>query len=387
MKLPTSRGKRLPPKKFKGKNIRTAIWKKREVDFIENEIVIKVAAGVDKESAAMEKIFSGKLKGAELIRPFDRFGMAVMQVKEGGDVIELCKGLNEIKEVEYAEPNLIDTISAVTPNDPDYGLQWHHPLINSPDAWDVETGNSGVLIAILDSGIAMSGAPPALSHPDLNDTTRFLIGPDLVNGDAYPRDDNGHGTHVAGLATAQSDNAIGVAGMSWNNRVYIVKVFDEFGAGSSTLFHDGVVEAVDYAVAHGYCCIINYSGSGPASVTKENAIIYAQAHNCFVVAAAGNDYGSPVSYPAAYSASYNNVMAVTATDSVDNFAGWSQQPFEHLTTWKSLPTRFQPLHYIFGKVLLVILSPFRCSGTPGSKTRLPLPGVWQHDIQHRMLLL
>ncbi|MEJ2690514.1 MAG: hypothetical protein P8130_11300 [Deltaproteobacteria bacterium] len=146
MKLPTSRGKRLPPKKFKGKNIRTAIWKKREVDFIENEIVIKVAAGVDKESAAMEKIFSGKLKGAELIRPFDRFGMAVMQVKEGGDVIELCKGLNEIKEVEYAEPNLIDTISAVTPNDPDYGLQWHHPLINSPDAWDVETGNSGVLL-------------------------------------------------------------------------------------------------------------------------------------------------------------------------------------------------------------------------------------------------
>lgn len=325
MKLPTSRGKRLPPKKFKGKNIRTAIWKKREVDFIENEIVIKVAAGVDKESAAMEKIFSGKLKGAELIRPFDRFGMAVMQVKEGGDVIELCKGLNEIKEVEYAEPNLIDTISAVTPNDPDYGLQWHHPLINSPDAWDVETGNSGVLIAILDSGIAMSGAPPALSHPDLNDTTRFLIGPDLVNGDAYPRDDNGHGTHVAGLATAQSDNAIGVAGMSWNNRVYIVKVFDEFGAGSSTLFHDGVVEAVDYAVAHGYCCIINYSGSGPASVTKENAIIYAQAHNCLVVAAAGNDYGSPVSYPAAYSASYNNVMAVTATDSADNFAGYSNK--------------------------------------------------------------
>ena len=326
MILPSSKeGKAIPENKILGKKIKTGIWKKQEVEYVEGEILLKVPPGKDKDSSFMKRIFSGDLKNAKIKRAFDRFGLSKITVDDKVDIMELCAKLNENKVVEYAEPNFVDKISATVPNDTLYPQQWHHPLINSPDAWDVETGNNSVLVTILDSGIPMTGSPATLSHPDLSDPTRILLGPDLVNGDAFPRDDCGHGTHVAGLASAQSNNSSGVTGMSWGNRLYIVKVFNEYGLGSSDLFHDGVVDAVDYAQAHGYTCIINYSGGGSASTTKENAVIYAQSHNCLLVAAAGNDNGGAVRYPAAYSAAYNNVIAISATDSTDTFAGYSNK--------------------------------------------------------------
>ncbi|HJH25602.1 MAG TPA: hypothetical protein C5S37_02255 [Methanophagales archaeon] len=66
-----------------------------------------------------------------------------------------------------------------------------------------------MLIAVLDTGIPMDGTPPSLCHPDLNDPTRIILGHDYVNDDAYPRDDRGHGTHVTGIASAQTNNALG----------------------------------------------------------------------------------------------------------------------------------------------------------------------------------
>jgi len=307
--------------RISGKRILTGIWKKREIDFVENEIIVKFAVDKSTEKATLDRLLEAELKGGKLIRPLDRFGVGTFSVE--GDVLKIAEALHRHPEVVFAEPNVVDRPAVTVPNDTDYGSQWALPLIGMPDAWDVERGSTGVVIAIIDSGIPMQGAPLALSHPDLNDATRVVLGHDLVNGTTTPRDDFGHGTHVAGIASAQSNNAAGIAGVTWNSLLYIIKVFDVNGNGTSQRFHDGVVEAVDYADAHGLRLVINYSGGGAVAALKEQAVIYARNHNAVVVAAAGNDNGGPVIYPAAYSSTYDNVIAVSATTSTDALASYS----------------------------------------------------------------
>jgi hypothetical protein len=320
MVLPSS--KKQGQDKVGGKKILTGIWRKRQIDYVDGEVVLKLSVDKSQEKATMDRLLGAELKGAKVIRPFDRFNVGVVQVD--GDVIKACEALHGVAGIAFAEPNMVDRACATVPTDASYAAeQWSLPLIGMPDAWDIERGEPTVMIAIVDSGIPMTGTPLVLSHPDLNDTTRILLGNDLVNGTATPRDDCGHGTHVAGIATAQSNNATGIAGVSWNTLLYVVKVFDSTGHGTSQRFHDAVVEAVDYADAHGLRCVINYSGGGGEALLKEQAVTYARDHNAVVVAAAGNDYGGSVIFPAAYSATYDNVIAVSATDAADVLAGYS----------------------------------------------------------------
>lgn len=308
--------------KVNGKKILTGIWRKRQIDYVENEIVIKLSTDKTKEKAILEKLQASELKGAKIIRPFDRFGVGMFHID--GDVLKICESLKRHPEVTFAEPNIVDRAAVTVPNDTEYASrQWALPLIGMPEAWDIEQGSPGVMIAIVDSGIPMQGSPLALSHPDLNDMGRIILGNDLVSNTATPRDDFGHGTHVAGIASAQSNNATGIAGVSWNSLLYIVKVFDSNGNGTSQRFHDAVIEAVDYAQTHGLRLVINYSGGGAQAALKEQAVIYARNHQAVVVAAAGNDYAGNVIFPAAYSASYDNVLAVSATDSADAIANYS----------------------------------------------------------------
>ena len=97
----------------------------------------------------------------------------------------------------------------VTPDDTRYSEQWAFPKISAEPAWDRETGANNVLIAVLDTGISLQNG--ALTHPDLDDAARYLLGTDFVSDDAVPEDGFGHGTHVAGTAGAESNNAQGVA--------------------------------------------------------------------------------------------------------------------------------------------------------------------------------
>jgi thermitase len=216
MLLPeVAKGAIAPKMKFKGKKVEKGIWKKREVEFVSGEILIK--PGKDRDTAFQEKLFSGDLKKAKHKRKFDRFGVGLIDAGDKIDVLKECERLEKNPEVEYAEPNMIDRIATTIPNDTGYPNQWALPMIDAPNAWDIETGNSNVLIAVLDTGIPMDGTPPSLCHPDLNDPTRIILGHDYINNDAYPRDDNGHGTHVAGIASAQTNNATGVAGLCWGS--------------------------------------------------------------------------------------------------------------------------------------------------------------------------
>ncbi|WP_305142692.1 S8 family peptidase [Geobacillus thermoleovorans] len=142
-------------------------------------------------------------------------------------------------------------------------------------------------VAIIDSGVD-------LTHPDL--TRRLLPGYNVLADDRSPNDENGHGTHVAGIIASQPNNGEGVAGMTWFNPIMAVKALNADGYGTSI----DVAKGIRWAVDHG-AKVINLSlGNYQPSSVLEEAIRYADAHDVVLVAASGNDSTSQASFPAAY---------------------------------------------------------------------------------------
>ena len=312
-----------PDENETAREVATGKWGRRNVEYLEGRVIIKFkrpAPDSDQASVAhtCAEVVS-ETAGAEVVRPPGERGRALLSVP-AGDVITIAKALNNRKDVEYAEPDVIDH-AAVIPSDPRYADQWAWPKVNAPAAWDLETGKTTVLIGIIDSGISMS-AGGSFDHPDLSDTSRITLGTDFVDG-GTPRDLNGHGTHVAGTAAASSNNGTGVSGMNWGSRLYICRTLDTNGSGSSADLADAIEEITDFAVANNLKAVINYSGGGGANQTKLDACNYASSRGMLVCAAAGNDNGGPVIWPAAYSTTVPGVIAVGSTTASDNVSGFS----------------------------------------------------------------
>jgi thermitase len=217
-----------------------------------------------------------------------------------GQVPERTACLNDSPHVEYAEPDWLAEVN-FTPNDPDYSTEQYGPQITQADlAWDITTGDSSVVVAVVDSGADFS-------HPDLQG--KLIAGYDYVNDDEDPSDDFGHGTHVTGTIAATPDNSEGVAGIGYDTRVLVVKVLDENGGGSYSRIVQGIIYAADQGAD-----IINLSlGGGAISLTLEDAVEYAWGKGALVVAAAGNESSDAPHYPA----SFEHALAVSATDHRD----------------------------------------------------------------------
>ncbi len=217
----------------------------------------------------------------------------------------IVEALNEDPRVEYAELDYV-VHATIVPDDPDLYLQWGLSKIQAPAAWDETTGSSDLVIAIVDTGVD-------LNHPDLND--KIVPGRDFVNDDYIAQDDHGHGTHVAGIAAAETNNSRGVAGVSWGARIMPIKVLRYDGDG----YYSDVARGVRYACNHG-AQIINLSlgGANPSSTLKD-ALEQAYADGCIIVAAAGNSGQDEIDYPARYA----EAIAVAATDQVDDHAAFS----------------------------------------------------------------
>lgn len=233
------------------------------------------------------------------------------------DVEKVAKEFEKDPNVEYASPNPIRRIF-LTPNDPKYvdypasENQWGLFRISAEAAWDYETGSDEV-IAVIDTGVRGT-------HEDLSG--KVLAGYDFVNNDADPSDDHGHGTHVAGIIGAITNNNLGIAGIDWNCKILPVKVFDRFGNGSALLSSYGIT----YAATMG-ADVINMSYGGTRRYSwEENAVKLAHdTYGCVLVAASGND-GIPLKYyPAAF---VTEVIAVAATATNDvkalysNYGDW-----------------------------------------------------------------
>jgi len=218
-------------------------------------------------------------------------------------------------DVLYAEPDYVVTMDTV-PNDPNYGSQWHYPKIGLPAAWDQTTGSATVIVAVVDTGVELTDTELASKI-----TSGANAGYDFVNGDADPTDDQGHGTHVAGTIAAETNNAVGVAGVCWACKIMPVKVLDGFGSGGML----EVAAGIDWARTHG-AKVVNLSlGSLGDSATLRDAVNNAYAAGVVVVGAAGNNAGDAdtsddyVLFPGAYP----NAIGVGATDSSDTIASFS----------------------------------------------------------------
>jgi subtilisin family serine protease len=177
----------------------------------------------------------------------------VVAVPRGTTASELARELARAPGVRSAEPDRWMRAQAL-PDDPGFPEQWslHNTGqmvgglpgtpgadISAPAAWDVTTGSSNVVVAVVDTGVSDQ-------HEDL----RANIDPrgiDWVDWDREPRDENGHGTHVAGIIAARGDNGTGIAGVSWGARILPLRVLDEDGWGEES----DIAEAVKYAVEQG----------------------------------------------------------------------------------------------------------------------------------------
>jgi thermitase len=242
---------------------------------------------------------------AEYVRTLYGSDVELWQVPEGSES-QIMERLNAEPTVEYAEPNYRVYAFDNVPNDPSFNKQWAHAIIESPAAWDVTTGSTGVTVAILDTGIDPS-------HPDL--ASKIVAGYDFVANDSNPRDENGHGTHVAGIAAAITNNGVGVAGVDWQARIMPVRILDYEGAG----WVSDMVSGIGWAKDHG-ADVLNLSLGGTYySSSAQTAINQAHSSGCLIVASMGNDGSGTPLYPAAY----NNVLAVAATGPSDSRAPYS----------------------------------------------------------------
>jgi thermitase len=217
--------------------------------------------------------------------------------------------------VVWATPDVTYRASR-TPSDPCFTAcgnaadgQVELRTIGAPAAWDLSTGSGAVTVAVLDT---LAEA----THPEL--AGKVTTGPDFVTNPCSGQTSAaGHGTAVAGIVGAHTDNGQGIAAMGWNTRVLSVGVLDACGIGSGAAIARGIRYAVDTGAR-----IVNMSLAGDASPVLADAVAYARSKGALVVAAAGNEAKTTPDYPAAYP----GVVAVAATDrEADGLASFSNR--------------------------------------------------------------
>lgn len=244
--------------------------------------------------------------GATVKRTARHGDFAEVRVPRGVDPDAFVERLSKERGVKSAEPNGLVHATTTSSNDPGFANQWGTRRINAPLAWDLSQG-FGVTVAVIDTGVD-------LAHPDLVGRVDTENDWDFVNSSDTARDDDGHGTHVAGIIAATLNNRLGVAGVAPGARVLPLKALDANGEGDFFT----VAQAIYYAAEN--ASVINMSlGSDEYSSVINNAIQYAISHDVVVIAASGNDSSSIVSYPARFA----GVVGVGSTNDGDARSSFS----------------------------------------------------------------
>lgn len=218
----------------------------------------------------------------------------IKQALEQNPVVEAVD-YNYLREASY------------TPNDPRFDEQWGPKKIRAPQAWEISEGE-GMDVAVVDTGIDSD-------HPDLQAKVaaqrNFVTKPES----SVAEDDNGHGTHVAGIPAAVTNNGTGIAGVCPGCNLLVAKVLNANGSGTDADIADGIIWAADNGAE-----VVNLSLGGPGESTPlKQAVNYAWRNGAVVAAAAGNSGDDTVMYPAAYA----NAIAVAATNQKDKRASFS----------------------------------------------------------------
>ncbi len=329
--------------------------------YVENQILVKLKAGVDLAADAREMaefIARPRGVGIEPLQEQNRGALYRVELDGSLSVEEAVERMSEDPRVEYAEPNYLLFPSAM-PNDSLFTQQWSlmntgafgtgkpGADISATRAWDLTTGSNDMVVAVIDTGVD-------LSHTDLAPNAWVNSRENPNNGvdddnNGYVDDKNGwnfvrnrpvtyedssadwHGTHVAGTIGAAGNNGIGVTGVAWRVKVMSLKFI-----GASTGNTADAVKAINYVMDQKKrgvnVRVINSSWGGTSgSTTLKSAIISAGNAGILFVCAAGNggndqsgdDLADAPYYPAAWSAEISSIIAVAAVDYTDRQADFT----------------------------------------------------------------
>jgi subtilisin family serine protease len=302
---------------------------KKLAEFSEGEIYIKVKSQFGKKIKSTTKILDVAAEVPFLVNTIaaSNFGMVEkpfsniknndlnniirVKLKDSDKIDEIIDKLKLEGYYDYVEKVPIRKIIS-TPNDTDFGSQWSLTKIKANQAWDVNPGGSPVVVAVIDNAIQTN-------HPDL--AANMVAGKDMSSAaDTDPNPPNAnfsHGTHVAGIVSAVTNNSLGIASAG-NNKVKIMPIKatpDNASFNSIYYGFEGIIWAVDNGAK-----IVSLSWGGPGYSSAEQEVIdYAYNNGVVVVAAAGNDNNDELSYPAAYS----HVISVASLDISDARSSFS----------------------------------------------------------------
>lgn len=296
-------------------------------------------------SKAFESIFGEKLKEVRQVGDFNKTNSLYIPLNNDVEVDQKLKELKALKEVLYAEPDYEASGSSfkgqssktTTPNDTYFSKQWGlrndgsmtgiGPVKVNADvdmdlAWDIETGDPNLTVAVIDSGFKMDHPELAgriwvnsgeIPNNGIDDDGNGLIddyqGWDFANNDNAPIDDHGHGTNCAGIILAKGNNGVGYAGANWNSKLMVLKALDANNSGT----YAWMINSIYYAVDKGAKVISMSIGGSSFSQALKDAVDYAYAHNVVFVACMMN-FNNEVAY---YPAAFDNVIAVGSTDAND----------------------------------------------------------------------
>jgi len=276
------------------------------------------------ETTEEEKASIHRQLGAQKIDEIRQLNVEILETSS--DVMTIVSRYQQESAVLYAEPDYRFRISGFPissiiprgklegvrqrtdsiPDDPLISDMWNLSKIDVYRAWDIAQGNPNVLIAAIDTGVWPT-------HPDLSG--KLVSGYDFVNNDSDPTDDQGHGTHMAGVAAAATNNGAGIAGVGYDVRVMPLKVLTASGEGSHSLVSKAIIWAADHGAR-----IINLGGGSPySSNTLKRSVDYAWNEDLVMVAPVGNGNSSSPVYPAAY----DHVVGVAGIDQDDRRASFS----------------------------------------------------------------
>jgi thermitase len=324
------------------------------IHYVKNELIIQFKPEFLKDPISYATISNTTHAGinATVIEDYGSIGMPGVQLIQLPENIPVERGIEyylSCPSILYAEPNEISEIAPPPanteflnipaeligdmlkgqPNDPEYPLQWGLRMINAEDTWDYTTGSDNVIIAVIDSGVDFN-------HPDLleniwrnskeipnngfdDDANGYIDdyrGWNFVLNNNNPMDDNGHGTHCAGIIAARGNNNMGITGTLWHAKIIPLKVNNGLSVDTASK-----IKAIQYANSMNAGIISCSFGSASSSSIERNLIENSQS---LFICAAGNDGQNDdldPHYPACYD--LQNIISVAATDPYDKLTSFS----------------------------------------------------------------
>src|SRR3954451_23567036 len=296
-------------------------------DVVPGKVIVRYTGGASRAERAHVQARTGTRFVTVLLG-----GSRTLRIADGESVAKTVRELNRHGKVAYAVPDYKVHAAAFSPDDTGRGngwrpLQWNFAGkwgVNAPQAWDEAIaahapGGKGVVVAVIDSGVAYENRGPFRRAPDLGGS-RFVRGYDWVDKDKHPDDEESHGTHVSGVIAQQTNNRYGVTGLAYGVKIMPLRVLDSQGNGDGS----DIARAVRYAVKH-HAKVVNMSVEFNASETARDipdvirAIRYAESKGVVMVAASGNEGIGKVAYPARAT----EVISVGATTASGCLADYS----------------------------------------------------------------